>query len=54
MIQQSHSLSIYPEETKTLIWKDPDAGKDWSQEEQVTAEDEMVGWHHQLNEQEFE
>ena len=32
-----------------LIWKDPDAGKDWGQEEKGTTEDEMVGWHHQLN-----
>ena len=36
-----------------LIWKDPDAGKDWGQEEKGTTEDEMVGWHHQLNRQEF-
>ena len=35
-------------------WKDPDAGKDWGQEEMATTEDEMVGWHHQLNEREFE
>ena len=35
-----------------LIRKDPDAGKDWRQEE--TTEDEMVGWHHQLNGYEFE
>ena len=36
-----------------LIWKDPDAGKDWRQEEKGTTEDEMVGWHHWLNEHEF-
>ena len=36
-----------------LIEKDPDAGKDWGQEK-VTTEDEMVGWHHWLNEHEFE
>ena len=29
--------------------KDPDAGKDWGQEEKGTTEDEMVGWHHRLN-----
>ena len=29
-----------------LIWKDPDAGRDWGQEEKVTTEDEMAGWHH--------
>ena len=27
-------------------WKDPDAGRDWGQEEKGTTEDEMVGWHH--------
>ena len=32
-----------------LIWKDPDAGEDWGQKEKGTTEDEMVGWHHQLN-----
>ena len=32
-----------------LIGKDPDAGKDWRQEEKGTTEDEMVGWHHLLN-----
>ena len=37
-----------------LIGKDPDAGKDWRQKEKGTAEDEMVGWHHQLNGHEFE
>ena len=36
-----------------LIWKDPDAGKDWGQEEKGTTEDEMVGWHHRLNGHEF-
>ena len=37
-----------------LSWKDPDAGKDWSQEEKGTTEDEMVGWHHWLNGHEFD
>ena len=32
-----------------LIWKDPDSGKDWRQEEKGMTEDEMVGWHHWLN-----
>ena len=32
-----------------LIWKYPDAGKDWGQEEKGTTEDEMAGWHHRLN-----
>ena len=37
-----------------LIWKVPDAGKDWGQEEKGTTEDEMIRWHHQLNGHEFE
>ena len=37
-----------------FIWKDPDAGKDWRREEKGMTEDEMVGWHHQLNGHEFE
>ena len=37
-----------------FIEKDPDAGKDWRQEEKGTTEDEMVGWHHQLDGHEFE
>ena len=36
------------------IWKDPDAAKDWRQEEKGMTEDEMVGWHHWLNGHEFE
>ena len=37
-----------------LIRKDPDAGKDWGQEEKGTTEGEMVGWHHQLDGNVFE
>ena len=37
-----------------LIGKDPDAGRDWGQEEKGTTEDEMAGWHHRLNGHEFE
>ena len=37
-----------------LIGKDPDAGKDWGQEEKGMTEDEMVGWYHQLDGHEFE
>ena len=32
-----------------LIWKDPDAGKDWRWEEMVMTEDEMIRWHHRPN-----
>ena len=45
---------LWPPDAKSwLIWKDPDAGKDWGQEEKGTTEDEIVGWHHQLNGHEF-
>ena len=37
-----------------VIGKDPDAGKDWRQEEKGTTKDEMVGWHHRLSRYEFE
>ena len=37
-----------PDVKSRLIRKDPDAGKDWRQEEKGTTEDEMVGWHHRL------
>ena len=46
---------LWPPDAKSwLIWKDPDAGKDWRREEEGTTEDEMVGWHHWLNGHEFE
>ena len=45
---------LWPPDVKSwLIRKDPDAGKDW-REETGTTEDEVVGWHHQLNGHEFE
>ena len=43
-----------PDAKSQLIRKDPDAGKDWGQEEEGVTENEMVGWHHQLNGHEFE
>ena len=46
---------LWPPDAKNwLIGKDPDAGKDWRQEEKGMTEDEMVGRHHQLDGQEFE
>ena len=42
-----------PDAKSWLIWKDPDAGKDWGQKEKGKTEDEMVGWHHWLNGHEF-
>ena len=43
-----------PDAKKWLIGKDPDAGKDWRQEEKGTTDDEMVGWHHWLDGHEYE
>ena len=42
---------LWPPQAKSwLIGKDPDAGRDWGQEEKGTTEDEMAGWHHRLDE----
>ena len=41
---------FWPPDAKSwLIWKDPDVGKDWEQEEKRMTKDEMVGWHHGFN-----
>ena len=46
---------LWPPDVKNwLNGKDPDAGKDWRQEEKGMTEDETVGWHHRLNGHEFE
>ena len=46
---------LWPCDVKNwLIGKDPDAGKDWRQEEKGLTDDKMVGWHHWLNGHEFE
>ena len=42
-----------PDAKSWLIGKDPDAGKDWRQEDKGTTEDEIVGWHHRLDGHEF-
>ena len=45
---------LWPPDAKNwLMWKDPDAGRDWRQEEKGMTEDVKVGWHHQLNGHEF-
>ena len=50
---EAEASTLRPPDMKNwLIWKDPDAGKDWSQEKGMT-EDEMVEWHHQLDGHEF-
>ena len=46
---------LWPPDVKNwLIWKDPNVGKDWRQEEKGMTEDEIVKWHHWLNGHEFE
>ena len=42
-----------PEAKRWFIWKDPDAGKDWVEEESRTTDDEVVGWYYRLNGHEF-
>ena len=52
---EAETAILWPPDMKNwLIGKDPDAGKDWRQEEKGTTEDEMVGWHHWLDGHEFE
>ena len=50
----AYSILGPPDVKNWLIGKNPDAGKDWRQEEKGTTEDEMVGWHYQLDGNEFE
>ena len=51
---EAESPILWPPDAKSwLIWKDPDAGKDWGQEEKGMTEDEMAGWHHWPNGHEF-
>ena len=51
---KAETLILWPPDSYSwLIGKDPDAGRDWGQEEKGTTEDEMVGWHHRLNGREF-
>ena len=47
---ESETLILWPSDAKSwLIWENPDAGRDWGQEEKGTTEDEMLRWHHRLN-----
>ena len=53
-VVEAETPVLWPPDAKSwLIWKHPDAGKDWGQEKKGTTEDEMVGWHHWLNSHEF-
>ena len=52
---EAETLILWPTDAKNwFIGKDPDAWKDWRQEEKGTTEDKMVGWHHWLDGHEFE
>ena len=52
---EAETLILWPPDVKNwLIWKNPDAGKDWRWEEKGMTEDEMVRWHHWLNGHECE
>ena len=55
MLTEAEASILWPPDVKSwLIWKDPNAGKNGRQGEKESTEDEMVGWHHQLNGHEFE
>ena len=52
---KAEALILWPPDVKSwLIGKDLNAGKNWGQEEKRLTEDEIIGWHHQLNGHEFE
>ena len=52
---EAETSILWPPDVKYwLIWKEPDAGKDWGQEEKGTTEDETVGWHYSCDGHEFE
>ena len=52
---EAETLILWPPHTNSwLVGKDPDAGRDWEQEEKGMTEDEMAGWHHWLDGHEFE
>ena len=54
-VVETETLMLWPsDEKRWLIGKDPEAGKNWRQEEKGMTEDKMVGWHHWLNGYEFE
>ena len=51
---EAENLILWPPDVKSwLTGKDPDAGRDWRQEEKGTTEEEMVGWHYGFNRHEF-
>ena len=54
-VAEAEGPIFWPPDVKNwLIGEDPDAGKDWGQEEKWVTEDKIVGWHHWFNGHEFE
>ena len=52
---EAETPTLWPPDVKSCLFgKDSDAGRDWWQEEKGTTEDEMAGWHHQLDGHKFE
>ena len=51
---EAEAQILWPPDVNWLIGKDPDAGKNWRQEEKRMTGDKMLGWHHRLNGHEFE
>ena len=51
---KAETPTLCPPDANWLIWKHPDAGKDWRWGEKGMTEDEMAGWHHRLNGHELE
>ena len=52
-VEAETTIVCPPDGKNWLIWKNPDAGNKWGQEEKGMTEDEMVAWHHRLNGHEF-
>ena len=52
-VEAETTILWLPDAKSWFIWKDPDAGRDWGQEEKGMTEDEMAGWHHWLDGHEF-
>ena len=52
-LKQCHTLFFWALTSLQMVIADPDAGRDWGQEEKSTTEDEMAGWHHVLDAHEF-
>ena len=50
---EAEALILWPPDVNWLLGQNPDAGKDWQQEEKEATEDEIFGWHHQLDGPEF-